>query len=78
VQLEALLLVPGPVLALALGPAIEDEVAGALELAAGLTSAAACLWVLEEIRHVFPYPLCPLVLMLAVGLLLAVPCKETG
>jgi hypothetical protein len=47
-----------PVLALALGPAVEDELAGALELAAGLAAGAAELGVLQEIRH--PSPVAPL------------------
>jgi hypothetical protein len=56
VRLETLLLVPVPVLALALGPAVEDEIAGALELAAWRAAAASHLWVLEEVRHGLLFP----------------------
>ena len=48
---SALFLVLRPVLALALGPAVEDELARALELAAGRVARAAELGVLEQICH---------------------------
>jgi len=46
------LFVVSPVITLALLATVEDELAGVLEIEAGLAAEAADLWVLEEVRHV--------------------------